>query len=575
MTTETTRDDAARDDADRLYPPLPLQRDATAEAGISVSYASMIESQCGTTDDSQPVESYDGTLGVTRAFVDARQGTVGQLQWDDDLADHFDNPGNVSGVRWCTGTLVSHDLFLTAGHCFDSNPGGWVVPRRNGTNTPISPAEIAQHMHVNFDFQDDPSGNPRPEVEFRIAELVEDDPGGLDTAVVRLAGVPGARFGHGRLAASDPPVGDMLAIIGHPAGVPKRVEAGPLTSYDGHRIRYDDIDTLGGNSGSAIWHSPSGRVVGVHTNGGCTTNGGSNFGMRIEKVREVSATARRLDHLPLPLAEGVYTVRQQSNGRFVDAHEHAGEDFRLVTRPAQGNDTQRWRFTPVGVVVTMTQESSGRFVDAHEHAGEDFGLVTRTDQGNDTQRWVLMAVPGEVSTYTIQQLSNGRFVDAHVTSAADFEVVTRTAQGNDTQRWLLSPQPGGTFRIAQRSTGRFLDAHEVAGKDFAVVTRPLQQNSTQLWRLTEVAAVYTVQQVSSGRFVDAHEIAGQDFRLVTRPAQGNDTQRWVLSYLGGSAYTIQQLSNARFVDAHEHAGEDFRLVTREAQGNATQRWLID
>ena len=47
-----------------------------------------------------------------------------------------------------------------------------------------------------------------------------------------------------------------------------------------------------------------------------------------------------------------YTIRQKSNGRFLDAHEIAGQDFRLVTRPAQNNDTQRWELASVGAVYT-------------------------------------------------------------------------------------------------------------------------------------------------------------------------------------------------------------------------------
>ncbi len=45
-----------------------------------------IESTCGPNDESQWVESYDGTLGVPQAFVNAHQGPVGQLQWNDNLA---------------------------------------------------------------------------------------------------------------------------------------------------------------------------------------------------------------------------------------------------------------------------------------------------------------------------------------------------------------------------------------------------------------------------------------------------------------------------------------------------------
>ena len=41
----------------------------------------------------------------------------------------------------------------------------------------------------------------------------------------------------------------------------------------------------------------------------------------------------------------VVTFQQVSSGRFVDAHEIAGEDFRLVTRPQQNDNTQQWRIT--------------------------------------------------------------------------------------------------------------------------------------------------------------------------------------------------------------------------------------
>ena len=90
------------------------------------------------------------------------------------------------------------------------------------------------------------------------------------------------------------------------------------------------------------------------------------------------------------MGDGVYTIRQSSNGRYVDAHEAANNDFSLVTRPRQNNNTQRWIFTPVGNnVYTIRQRSSDRYVDAHEAASNDFSLVTRPRQNNDTQRWLL------------------------------------------------------------------------------------------------------------------------------------------------------------------------------------------
>jgi V8-like Glu-specific endopeptidase len=258
----------------------------------------VLESICGAADDSQDVEQYDGNLGVTAAFVAEHQRSVGQIQWNSDLASIYQNPGNVSGTRWCSGVLIGEDLFLTAGHCFDRQSPGWQRPRINGSSQVISSDEIARNMHVNFNFQFDPFGNPRPEVRHAIVELIENRLGSLDFAIVRLAGSPGQQFGNALIAEEDADEGEMLCIIGHPAGVPKRIEAGPALAPDGAMIRYDDIDTLGGNSGSGINRASDGRIVGVHTNGGCSIRSPDrddfNFGMRISALIAASPTLQAL-----------------------------------------------------------------------------------------------------------------------------------------------------------------------------------------------------------------------------------------------------------------------------------------
>lgn len=294
--------------ADPLFPLMPQvlaalrTRAAEGRAEESLSpqdeYALIIETICGATDDSQPVEQYDGTLGVPRAFVDAHQASVGQIQWNANLGSIYTNPGNVSGARWCSGTLISDDLFLTAGHCFDQTGGGWERPRINGTSNIIPTTEIATNMRVNFNYQVDAAGNLRTEQSFPITQLLEYRLGGLDFAIVRLGGNPGTVWGRTAVSTTDAATGDMLCLIGHPAGMPKRIEAGPALAQSGNQIRYDDIDTLGGNSGSGVLRASDGRIVGVHTNGGCgpsSPNGtDANFGMRIAAIIAASPTLQAL-----------------------------------------------------------------------------------------------------------------------------------------------------------------------------------------------------------------------------------------------------------------------------------------
>ncbi|WP_193371351.1 trypsin-like serine peptidase [Pelagibius marinus] len=274
-----------------------------------------VESQCGPVDDSQHVEFYDGALGPSEAFVDHEESSTGQIQWNANFADLFngpgDDPGNVAGKRWCSGTLIAEDLFLTAAHCIRVSEGmpSWPTyprtPSRSGITGRdyVKPAELAKLMHVNFNYQlARETERPRVADEYPILELVEsgDDrpaPGGghYDYAILRLgkgaAGqLPGARY---RVADFDASEGALrkvreLTIVQHPKGDPKKLEAGLLHGVDDWQIQYDDLDTFGGASGSGII-ADSGAVIGVHTNGGCRQfTGGYNFGVSLHAVSTVS-----------------------------------------------------------------------------------------------------------------------------------------------------------------------------------------------------------------------------------------------------------------------------------------------
>lgn len=218
------------------------------------------ESLCGASD-MQHVNSYNGRLGVSQAYVKKYKGAVGALT----------KTNSASGSKFCTGTLIGPNLFLTASHC-------------------VSSAIVGQY--VSFRYERKAGSTALETQEFvKIAQLVEEGAKkGIDYAVVRLAS-DASKFGVTKIRAQDPKKDAVLAIIQHPSGQPKQIEAGKHQGLSGNYLRYADIDTAPGSSGSGILDA-EGYVVGVHTNGGCTSTGGSNSGVRLSQAAKVSSIIR-------------------------------------------------------------------------------------------------------------------------------------------------------------------------------------------------------------------------------------------------------------------------------------------
>ncbi|NVJ24475.1 MULTISPECIES: trypsin-like serine peptidase [Myxococcus] len=202
---------------------------------------------CGTTTDWEDVEPWATTRGGAWGnYVLRTQRAVGIIRL------------RATGASECTGTLIAENILLTAGHCFTSTAD-------------------AANYDVVFNFQVDPTSTLRTTTTVQIAEGLERvQLGGLDYAVVRLASHAGNTFGSMRTVNALPTVGQILSITQHPNGLRKKYHEGHYASrlVDG-QLAYADIDTDHGSSGSAVLSS-DGVVVGVHTNGGCTSFGGFN-----------------------------------------------------------------------------------------------------------------------------------------------------------------------------------------------------------------------------------------------------------------------------------------------------------
>lgn len=192
---------------------------------------------CGGTTDWQEVESYDGTLGPTVGLVASRQAAVGRLHV-------VRTEDGVRGAEYCTGTMISPHYFLTAAHC--APPASW---------DPV--------YTVRMNYQFNTSGGHEPSQDYPATFVEEGDD--VDYAVLRLDDPAGDDWGKTPLAAFGERAGQAIAVIQHPSGTEKKVEGGTLSILSDGRFGYDDLDTLGGSSGSGILKNATGALIGIHT----------------------------------------------------------------------------------------------------------------------------------------------------------------------------------------------------------------------------------------------------------------------------------------------------------------------
>lgn len=187
--------------------------------------------------------------------------------------------------KFCSGTLIDKNLFITAGHCHKSN---------------------IEEMYIafNYELEGGEGTASRTEMFFPIEEVLDyrNLTSGygriIDFMLLRLSGDPGDTFGWAEIpnveedvTKTDVSVGDTIIIIGHPMEDPgdpsvaghKQISVGEVRDIDhtidemsdaikntksffdflAYRLIEYDNDTRNHNSGSGVLNT-EGLLVGIH-----------------------------------------------------------------------------------------------------------------------------------------------------------------------------------------------------------------------------------------------------------------------------------------------------------------------
>lgn len=158
-------------------------------------------------------------------------------------------------AAFCSGFLVTEDIAVTAGHCV-----------RNADEC----TDTAFVFDFSMTIKDADSRVVPTSSVYHCAELIhtaQNDTTGADFAVVRLDRSVTDRPPLPLRASGEPAPKDPLFVIGHPSGLPTKLADGASVRSLKKGFFVADLDTYGGNSGSAVFNAKTGSIEGILVRG--------------------------------------------------------------------------------------------------------------------------------------------------------------------------------------------------------------------------------------------------------------------------------------------------------------------
>lgn len=166
----------------------------------------------------------------------------------------YDQPA----AAYCSGFLVAPDLLVTAGHC--------VIPASVGGNQCERFSWVFDYRSDVLDLEDMDASKIYNCAEVLHHELNSEKRS--DFALIRLDRPVSDRPYLNFRKEGKVELGTELVVIGHPSGLPTKIADGATVKGNtNEQFFVSDLDTYGGNSGSAVINSATGEVEGILVRG--------------------------------------------------------------------------------------------------------------------------------------------------------------------------------------------------------------------------------------------------------------------------------------------------------------------
>lgn len=158
---------------------------------------------------------------------------------------------NQPNAARCSAFLVGTDMVATAGHCISSSDCA---------------SKAFAFGYAMRSESEAPDQLPEEDVYFCKAVVKRELTNKQDYSLVQLDR-PVRGYDILKLSSTDAEVNDSLLVIGHPSGLPTKIAGGATVRSQREGFFVANLDTFGGNSGSAVFNSETLEVTGILVRG--------------------------------------------------------------------------------------------------------------------------------------------------------------------------------------------------------------------------------------------------------------------------------------------------------------------
>ncbi|CAM9745860.1 unnamed protein product, partial [Chrysoparadoxa australica] len=157
----------------------------------------------------------------------------------------------------CSGFLVAPNILVTAGHCIRNESQckgyGYVFGFETTTNGQTEYSVPSENVYNCKTLVKTVLNNWGDKMDYAVVEL--------DRPVTGRRPMPFRKTGKVQ-------TGEELVVIGHPSGLPTKIADGAFVRNNSNEVYFSaNLDTYGGNSGSAVFNVQTGEIEGILVRG--------------------------------------------------------------------------------------------------------------------------------------------------------------------------------------------------------------------------------------------------------------------------------------------------------------------